>query len=84
MKRASVESLQRPQSATYATVGIAEVPLQHTNLVGVERVELMGVANSGLDMNDDGENGGERREEHNCSVCVYMVRARIREAVDES
>jgi len=48
-------------STTYAVVGVAEIPLQHTNLVGVERMELMGVANSGLETNDDGECGSERR-----------------------
>ena len=52
---------------------ITEIPLQHTNLVGVERMELMGAANSGLDMNNDGEKGGERCKEHNYSMC--MVRA---------
>jgi len=60
-------------NATYAVVNVAEIPLQHTNLVGVERVELMGVANSRLDMNDDGESGNERLGEHSCSIC--MIRA---------
>ena len=36
-------------------ISIAEIPLQHTDLVGVERMELMGVANSGLNMNNDSE-----------------------------
>ncbi len=60
-------------SATHVVVSVAEVPLQHTNLVGVERVELMGVTSNGLDMNDNGECGNERLEEHSCSIC--MVRA---------
>jgi hypothetical protein len=57
-------------------VGIAKVPLQHTDLVSMDRVELMGVSNSDLDM-DDNEGGDERREEHNYSMlsmkssCVY-------------
>ena len=60
-------------SATHVVISVAEIPLQHTNLVGVERVELMGVASSGLDMNNNGECGNERLEEHCYSIC--MVRA---------
>lgn len=54
-------------------VSIAEIPLQHTNLVGVERMKLMGVANSRPDVNNDGEYGGERREEHNSSMCIISA-----------
>ena len=60
-------------NATYVVVSVAEIPLQHTNLVGVEWVELMGVTSNGLDMNNSGECGNERLEEHSCSIC--MVRA---------
>jgi hypothetical protein len=64
-------------------VGIAEIPLQHTDPVSVERLELMGVANSGLEMDDYGKHGGERRGKHGCSIYISGVQS-IREVVDES
>ena len=62
-------------------VSVAEIPLQHTDLVGVERMKLMGVTSNGLDLNDNGECGNERLEEHSCSIC--MIRADEVEEVEE-
>jgi len=36
-------------------------------------MELVGVSNSGLEMNDAGEYGGEQAEEHNCSMGVVSA-----------